>query len=344
MIFNFKNNSKVLPSTTFALPFLNTMKKYPAKYNLRIAKGLKRESGAGFTMVEILVVVTIFALLSAILISNFPILQRNANVDTGREEIIGVLKLAQSKAMTSEGDSLYGVYFDTVSTPQKYILFKGASYATRDISFDQTFFLPKRVVFSSLQISPAGSQVVFNKMSGTSQHSAYVSVLSTNSPVNITKQLYVSNAGNIGVSSAFGSDSSRIKDSRHIDFTYNRVIDTATESLVFNFDGGTVVRTFPISSYMVSGQIKLNETVLVGGTNQTIELHTKTLNLPTTEFSIRRDRRLNDKSLIVTISGDVSGNLISYAANGSTVNGRPYPSCWFGAVGLSPNVVACFFQ
>ena len=86
-------------------------------------------------------------------------------------------------------------------------------------------------------------------------------------------------------------------------FDYSRAIDTAKEIITLTFDN-TVTQTIPISSNLVAGQILWQGTVNVGGTDQIVRVHTHSLNNPTSQFSIHRDRRLNTKSLKITISLD----------------------------------------
>ena len=111
------------------------------------------------------------------------------------------------------------------------------------------------------------------------------------------------------------TDTDRIKDSRHIHFDYSRVIDTANEKLILTFEGG-VIKEIVISENLKDGQIYWEGEVDVGGQIQKIKIHTHRLNNPDTQFCIHRDRRFNNKSLTITISGDLSGSLIEYSADG----------------------------
>ena len=69
---------------------------------------------------------------------------------------------------------------------------------------------------------------------------------------------------------------------------------------------------------MVSSQFYWEGEVNVNGQNQKIKIHTHRLNDPDTLFSVHRDMRFNDKALKISISGDPSGNLIEYSADGLT--------------------------
>ena len=101
-------------------------------------------------------------------------------------------------------------------------------------------------------------------------------------------------------------------------FDYSRFIDVNTENIILNFNNNQVIQSIPMSQYLSTGQFDWSGSVSVEGTNQTIRIHTHRLNSPDTQFSVRRDRSLNNKSLKITISGDNSGNLANYSADGLT--------------------------
>ena len=137
-----------------------------------------------------------------------------------------------------------------------------------------------------------------------------------------TKIVYIENSGLVGLTNpAVLSDESRIKDSRHLHVDYGRIIATATESLILTFEGG-VTETIVIADNMQNGQIDWEREVMVGGARQKIKIHTHRLNNPDTQFSIHRDRRYNNKSLIIDIGGAPDpdpGTIADYSADGLIV-------------------------
>lgn len=274
------------------------------------------KNNGGFTLLEVIVAVAILGILSAVVVTNFLFFKRDTNLNNDTQEVAGFLRLAQNKTLASENNSQYGVYFDSVGN--KYILYKGASYVARDTSYDQIRSLSGEIEFSSISLGGA-NEVVFNKLTGSAGQSGSVS-LRVKTNTSQTKAVYISGGGVVSFASeTLPSDSNRVKDSRHIHFDYSRTINNGSESITLDFDNGAVFRTFPISSYLVSGQIQWEGTILAGGSNQTIKIKTHRLNSPGTQFSVHRDRRFNNKSLKITISGDGSGNLANYSSDGSTV-------------------------
>ena len=278
-----------------------------------------RYSHAGFTLVEVLVIVGILIVLIALSVPAFRFFQKESDLGNSAEEIINTLRLAQNKTLASEGGSQWGIYFENTTTPHQYILFKGSSYALRDISFDEIHKLPKSVEIYQINLA-GGKEVIFNRITGETSQAGNLG-LRLISDTSKTKTIYIENSGQVGLSGPTApSDTARVKDSRHIHFDYGRVISTSAEGLTLNFEGG-VSKTIVISENLKDGQIYWEGEVDVSGQIQKIKVHTHRLNNPDTQFCIHRDRRYNNKSLIITISGDGSGSLISYTADGQESRG-----------------------
>lgn len=276
----------------------------------------KFHSNKGFTVVEIILVLSIVSIVAAILIANFAFFQKRTELDNGTQEFVGILKSAQNKTVASDSGSQYGVYVNPLASPNQYTLFKGASYASRDTSYDRNYFLPNNVEFYAISLG-GGSEVVFNKLTGATGQPGSVSLRDKTDAAQ-NKTVYISNSGVIDFNQAApASDANRIKDSRHVHVDYSRTIDVTSEIITLTFNG-TTTQVIPISSYLVGSELKWEGTINVGGTNQVIKVNTHMINNPGTQFSIHRDRRFNDKTLVITISGDNSGSLANYSADGLT--------------------------
>ena len=282
----------------------------------------------GFTIFELVVVVAVLTILSAAVIGNFALQRKRANLHGNAEEVATTLKFAQNKALSSVNNSKYGVYIDDTATPHKYILFKGNSYSGRDVSADIIHQLPSSMEFNSISLG-GGKEVVFNRLTGLSTQSGSLTVR-VKSDTSQNETVYVSNSGAIGfVAPVASSDTNRVKDSRHVHFDYNLANfvncpgTNATISLYF--DGATSPqKTISVCSNLLGGQLYWKGSVLSGGSDhQTVEIRTHHLldaqYANKTQFSIHRDRSLNNKSLKITISPDSSGYLINYSSDGATV-------------------------
>lgn len=290
----------------------------------------------GITLVELLVIVGILGILAALSLPVFIFFQKESDLNNSTEEIVNTLRLAQNKTLASEEASQWGVYFNTSTSPQQYILFKGSSYETRATSSDKISQLPKTLEISEIKLE-GQKEVVFEKITGNLANLSQVGEVSLRLKTDIskTKTIYLENSGKVGLSQpTLPSDESRIKDSRHVHLDYSgREIATSTEKIILTFEGG-VIEEIIIAENFKEGQIGWQGTILVGGENQILRIHSHQLNnysfpslcpnLPCTIFSIHRDRRYNNKALELDLSGDSAStpDLLRYDSQGTTTQGN----------------------
>lgn len=113
----------------------------------------------GFTLVELLLTMGIFAVLATMLTINIVGTQRKTLVAEGVDVLIADLRSQQAKAMVGAGESDYGVYFES----DAYVMFAGSSYDSENPS-NSRVELPGEVNFSN--ISWPSAQIIFEKISG----------------------------------------------------------------------------------------------------------------------------------------------------------------------------------
>ena len=274
-------------------------------------------NNSGISFIEMMMVVAILVILIAITFPVFIFFQRGLEFNNNIEETINILRIARSKTLASERASQYGVYFDNTSSPNRYILFKGESFVLRDNSFDEINNLSDDIEIYDINLN-GGNEIVFDRVTGNTSQPGDIS-LRLKKDITKTKTIYVEGSGYVKLTApVIPSDANRIKDSRHVHFDYNTVIDTINETLTLSFEGG-ISKTIIIADNMKNTQIYWEGEVDVIGEIQKIKIHTHDLNNPNTLFCVHRDIMYNNKSLTITISGDGSGTLIEYSADGSIV-------------------------
>lgn len=267
----------------------------------------------GFTLVELLVIVGILVILVTIALPTLRYFQKESDLANLAEEIINMLRLAQNKTLASEGASQWGVYFNNTTSPHQSTLFKGKDYVSREVSFDEIQTIPISIEISEINLA-GGNEVVFDRVTGTTSQTGNIS-LRLKTDLTKTKTIYIENSGQVGETLPSVPPNGRVKDSRHIHFDYSRAIETTTEKLILTFEGN-IIKEIIITDNLKDGQIYWEGEVEVGGEIQKLKIQTHRLNNPDSQFSILRDRRYNNKASTLAISGDTSGNLIEYSADG----------------------------
>jgi len=268
----------------------------------------------GFTLLETTIVIVILVILTLASASFLVVFGRRSALNNNVEEIITVIKYAQSRTLASEDLSQYGVYFDTTTSPHEYVLFKGVDFLSRDISFDKTYELSKTVDFSNIDLD-GGNEFVFERLTGMTNQPGEIS-LELKSDITQTETIYIDGFGGIELTVPAVPSENPVTDSRHIHLNYN----TATEKIVLTFDNGTVIEEIIIADYLDGDVFSWEGEVEVGEETQVIKIHTHRLNNPDSQICIHRDRRFNNKSLVVSIDVDMSGSLADYSSDGLITN------------------------
>lgn len=135
-------------------------------------KGNSRHT-KGFTLIELMVIISIFMLLvgsGSIVFGDM--IGRNSLRYYGYR-IVQDLREMRSTAVAGKQDAAWGVYFNSVSRPHGYVLFKGASFAGRDSAFDIEQELPKVLRLSRVNLN-GFKEVAFSSSEGVPNHPGYL--------------------------------------------------------------------------------------------------------------------------------------------------------------------------
>jgi len=281
----------------------------------------------GFSLVEILVIMGVLGIVIAASVPAFIFFRRQSDLGNNAEKILNVLKLAQSRTLASEKTSApedpgrYGVYFDNSASPNSYVFFKGVDFASRDMAFDKTYTLPQELEIYNIDLLGGSNEVVFERLTGFTPQEGTVSLRLAADPTK-TKTIYIEGSGEVGFLAPEGPAAGRQTDSRHIHFNYTRLIDPITERIRLDFEGG-VFKEIAIKDFIqADGNFYWEGEVDVAGSPQIITIHTHRLNNPDTQWCMHRDRRYNNKGLTISLSGDNSGPLVEYSADGLTFSSQ----------------------
>lgn len=121
--------------------------------------GFKNIKTAGFTLLEMVLVIAIIGILSGITLPSYNKFQNSNNLELATMELVQALRRAQLLSLASSRDSNWGVRLSS----GQITIFKGNSYLTRDVKYDEQNSIVSIIGISGLQ------EIVFNKFSGTPQ-------------------------------------------------------------------------------------------------------------------------------------------------------------------------------
>lgn len=153
-----------------------------------------RDQVWGFSITELLVVISILAVIGSVSFLNLlPVRCRNELNRTTRQ--LGALfREAESRAMSQESSTSWGVYLDNQSTPF-YALFAGATYSpSTRVRFE---ILPETVRYTSSSLGAATTSVTFAQLTGIPSTSTAITLEPINCGSVASSTITVSSNGRI---------------------------------------------------------------------------------------------------------------------------------------------------
>lgn len=147
----------------------------------------------GFTLIEILVVIAILVLLSALVWPPFMDFKRNESLRAVVLEVESVLQQARSETLAARGGNNFGVKFEV----DRVTLFIGNSYDSLDPT-NRVTLLPKIVNISNIELTGDSTVVVFERLTGRALSSGRVDIALV-SDVDNKQSVFISPLGVIEV-------------------------------------------------------------------------------------------------------------------------------------------------
>ena len=147
----------------------------------------------GFTLLELLIVISILAVLSAIGSGFYINYVRDSEVSSAANNIISDLKSTQAKSITGEDDRKWGIRFINARDDYYEIFSTPTDYSDPAKTVQLTVYLSGGVYFTQPAES-SNSTVIFNKIKGTTGSNASITISSSS---NRAKTANVTTLGNI---------------------------------------------------------------------------------------------------------------------------------------------------
>ncbi|MBI2097182.1 MAG: type II secretion system protein [Candidatus Sungbacteria bacterium] len=285
----------------------------PRSGQTRLPGIMSRGQVTGFTLVEVLVTLAALAILGTIVLGAFSRFRTSAQLDGAVRQILSTLRLAQSKTLASETSYQYGVRIET----DHIILFRGAVYTAS--STNETTDFPSGVVASNVSLAGGGIDVIFDRLTGNTSESGSVTLTAGGGPQS-TQVITVEPSGQArAAADALPPTLGRLIDTRHVNFALGWSIQGATTLRLqfLNPPNPDTIEDIVMEGYFDGGQTVFDwsGTVAVNGSNQRLRIHSISIDFSATTLSIDRDRRTNDKGVIILIDGkeiaryDSAGNV-----------------------------------
>ena len=273
----------------------------------------------GFSSVELMVVVAIILFLGTIGLVNYVSFRNQSELSVWANNVVETASLAKNKTLQAEYGEQHGIHFEA----DKFVLFRGLVYSAASAS-NVIYTLPTSLEIASISLNAATSDVVFKKVTGRSDNYGSV-VLRQNTGDNNSITINIDSSGSVGVDIARQDPtSSRIEDSRHAHVVFGQNVQSAT-SLLLEFPGYTANNvTVDFQTYLNPGKTAFfweNNAIVVGGTTQSVKIHTHLIDLTGAEFSMHRDRRYNTRAMNISINNPGAQQLIQYSAAGDVTKG-----------------------
>lgn len=265
------------------------------------------------TLLEVIIAMSILIMLGVLSISSFIASRNVRDLSTSGGNVLSMVRTAQSHTLAGKDNSQWGVRFEIT----QYILFRGSSFGAA--TFTEAFSLPSSIEIVNINLG-GGQEVVFTRIEGKAAQPGTFDVRVKNAPINIFPITVESSGQAYQTGSVSSPTGTRIVDTRHRAFNLGWSIKTAVAlTLTFsNPPGADVVYPVVMAPYFDAGPTKFDwaGTVLVGGGNEIVRIHTTSLSDADTVLSIDRDCRNNSKKVVISIDAKT---IATYEADCQTV-------------------------
>ena len=269
---------------------------------------------AGFTLLEIVVSIAILILIASAASVSFSNSRNIRELTTASQNVLSILRTAQSKTLAGEEASPWGVHIEQTQV----VLFRGVSYA--GAGFTEAYPLPATIEIANISLAGSGSDIIFKRIEGTTDETGTFE-LRVKSDTTKTFSVTVEGSGKVyQTGTAPTPTGTRLQDARHRAFTLGWSIQSSA-AITLTLETPPYPNTIsavPMASYFDAGKTKFDWSgaVTVGTTTQILRIHTTFLSATNTVLHIDRDCRKNTKKMRI----DIDANTIaSYEADCKTV-------------------------
>ncbi len=270
----------------------------------------------GFTLLELLISVGILALIGTLSLVSFINSRNIRDLVTSGQNILSVLREAQSRTLAREDNSVWGTRLEQ----NRFILFRGSSFAASTST--QTYNLPSGIEIVNINLSGGGQEITFGRLDGRTLQTGSFEVKIRGGTQ--TFSISVDSSGKVyQTGSAPAVTGSRIVDARHRNFNLGWTIRGSITLLLTFSDppNPDIPHPIVITPAPPRNSFDWSGTITVGGQNQVLRIHTATSSDTNTILSVDRDCRRNTKKVKISID---TRDIATYEADCQTVTVGPF--------------------
>ncbi len=273
----------------------------------------------GFTIFEAVVSVGILSFVGVLVLVSFINSRNVRDLTTGGQNVLSVIRLAQSKTLGGEDNLQWGVRLEQ----SQIILFRGSTFA--GATFTETHPLPANLEIVNISLNGGGGDIVFKKISGITDQWGSFMVRVRSTPT-IIFSITVASSGKVYQTGIAPVESGlRLIDTRHRIFNLGWSIRGYSTTTLTFFDPPSpdILHVFVMTPYFNADQTKFDwsGTITIGGERQVLRIHTISLTDTNTVLSIDRDCRKNTKSVRFTFN---TRDIATYAVDCQSVTIEAY--------------------
>lgn len=251
----------------------------------------------GFTLIELAVVIAVIALVGALALVSFVNSRRVRDLVTSGQNVLSVLRVAQTKAVAGEAASPWGVRFEA----SRFILFSGTSFVS---SMTTTVYtLPAGIEIANIALTGGGQEVVFRRLDGRTVQSGTFDIRVVGSASQVFSVTIDASGRAYQTGTAPVTTGTRIIDARHRNFTLGWSIKNAVTMRLTFSDPPSPDTIVDVTMAPLAPRSDFDwlDTVVIGGRDQTLRIHALSITDTATVLSVDRDCRKNNKKVVIAI-------------------------------------------
>ena len=134
---------------------------------------MKTINNRGINLLEIIVVIGIIALISAITIPNLSAFKKQQALKNTTEDIVSLLNEARNSTISSKNSTNYGVHFEE----DQASMFSGTAFTSnsseKQIDFDQAVMIEKD---TDVNLSGGGDDIIFERLTGNTTNYGTITI------------------------------------------------------------------------------------------------------------------------------------------------------------------------